>query len=371
MNFNSNKTEDHKIPVLIEDTVQNLKFFPSKNIDYLASGGWDSTLRLYEINYRIMSQNLNADIVELSSEQKDVCKHQSPILSLTWKGNSGALYTGCVDGSINYVDCQKNNFIKIGGHQSGCKEVLYLDNYDALLTGGWDGALKLWDLRSKDPIMTYQFFNKIYSMSYKKNLLVLSMSENTMAYFNLDNLQKNKFEPELIYSSHTKAHIRKVLVRNEGNGYLEGSSEGRIAIKYISFYLKPTIIGDDNYGINTDKDFAFKCHRELKTIDNIKTVQVFPINDMCINPAYGSVISVGGDGKYCVWDIIEKSRIHERKNFDDKTPLTACDCNLNGNLLAYSSGYDWSRGAQFAHLYTRPKIFIHYLQLNERKSIKK
>ena len=53
MNINSS-TEDHLVPVLIDDTVQTLKFFPSKDINYLASGGWDSKLRLFEINYQFI-----------------------------------------------------------------------------------------------------------------------------------------------------------------------------------------------------------------------------------------------------------------------------------------------------------------------------
>ena len=97
-------------------------------------------------------------------------------------------------------------------------------------------------------------------------------------------------------------------------------------------------------------------------------VQAYPINDMCVNPVYGSVVSVGGNGKYYIWDITEKSKINERENTTDKTPLTATDINKSGILLAYASGYDWSKGAQFAHLYTRPKIFIHYLQKEHRKS---
>ena len=370
MNYNkSYENEDHLIPVLIEDTIQCLRFFPSKNINYLASGGWDSKLRIFEINYQIMSQNSTQDFVKIISEEKNVCQHQSPILSLAWMGTSGALLTGCIDGSINYIDCQKNTFSKLGEHPGGCKEVLYVDKYDIILTGGWDGQVKIWDLKSKDPICTYQFYNKVYSMAYARNLFVVALSENVMAYFNLDNLQKNKFEPELIYSSHIKAHIRKVVVMNEGNCYLEGSSEGRIAVKFVNFYGKPPIIGGDNYGINTDnKDYAFKCHREPRPIDNL--VQVYPINDMSVNPIYGSVASAGGNGKVVIWDIMEKSRIYERDKFEDKTPITAVEFNKNGDLLAFASGYDWSRGANFAHLYTRPKIFIHYVQKNQRKSNK-
>jgi mRNA export factor len=367
MNYNNSyNNEDYLIPVLIEDTVQCLKFFPSKDINYLASGGWDSKLRLFGINYQIVGQNSNKDVVKITAEPKDTCKHQSPILSLAWQGTTGSLFTGCIDGSINYVDCQKNIFTKLGQHNGGCKEVLFVDNYNILLTGGYDGALKIWDLKSKDPVISYQFYNKIYSMGYSRNLLVVALSENVMAYFNLDNLQKNIFEPELIYSSHIKSQIKKVVVMNDGNGYLEGSVEGRIAVKYLNFYTKPTLVGDGNYGIESKNDFAFKCHREVRSRENL--VQAYPINDMCVNPVYGSVVSVGGNGKYYIWDITEKSKINERENCQDKTPLTATDINKSGILLAYASGYDWSRGAQFAHLYTRPKIFIHYLQKEHRKS---
>ena len=71
-----------------------------------------------------------------------------------------------------------------------------------------------------------------------------------------------------------------------------------------------------------------------------------------------------------ITDIETKSKICERENCDDKTPITAIDFNYSGNLLAYASGYDWSRGALFANLYTQPKIFIHYLQPNQRKGKK-
>ena len=360
--------QDHLIPVTIEDTVQCLKFFPSDKINYLASGGWDGFLRIFEINYQIIGQNSTLDKVKIDSSQKFTCHHQSPILSLAWKGDSGAVITGNVDGSLNYVDCQKQIFTKIGGHQDGCKEVLYLPNYDLILSGGWDCMVKLWDLRSNNPVTSYQFFNKIYSMSFAKNLLVGSLSENVMTYFNLDNIQKGKFQPELIYSSQIKSHIRKVLVLNEGNCYLEGSAEGRIAVKFVNLYAKPTFTSENDYNIHTERDYSFKSHREVKDKGNEKIVQAYAINDMSVNPVYGSVVSVGGDGKYTIWDIFEKARINERENVSDKTPLTACDFNPCGNLLAYSSGYDWCKGAKFAHLYPRPKIYIHYLQKSHRKS---
>ena len=36
---NNNSSQDHKLPILIDDTVQCLRFFPSKDMNCLASGG--------------------------------------------------------------------------------------------------------------------------------------------------------------------------------------------------------------------------------------------------------------------------------------------------------------------------------------------
>ena len=360
---NNNKDQpDYQIPILIDDTVQCMRFFPSKNINYFASGGWDSKLRIFEVKYDITGPSGNNNIVNIISNQINLCQHSSPILTLSWFGQQGALFSGCFDGSINYIDCQKNILTKIGDHKYGCREVIFLDKFNLLLSGGYDGILKLWDIRdNKGPITSFQFNNKVYTMSYAKNLLIVGLSENILSYFNLGNLQRSKFQPELIYNSHIKDQIKKVAALKDGDGYAEGNSTGRIAVKYIDFN-NPKF----DYEINelkTERDFSFRCYRELK--DNV--VYSYHVNDIAVNPEYGTICTAEGDGHYRIWDLDKRARVYDRKNFIDRTPLTACEYNLKGDLLAYASGYDWSKGAQVAHLYSRPKIFLHYLQPAQRK----
>jgi len=38
----------------------------------------------------------------MNTNQISVFQFKSPILSLSWKGNTGNIFTGCCDGSINY-----------------------------------------------------------------------------------------------------------------------------------------------------------------------------------------------------------------------------------------------------------------------------
>ena len=207
-------------------------------------------------------------------------------------------------------------------------------------------------------------------MSCEKDLLVVGLSELKMAYFNLAKLQNKIFKPEMIFNSHLKYQTRKVAVFFFLKGFAEGSIEGRVAIKNIKDFNNPpqinpetgTIMGKDSDG--TD-DFAFRCHR---TKGNPSLV--YSVNDIAFNRPYGTFCTIGSDGIYSIWDKQKKSRLHERSENNDGVPLTCCDFNATGNLLAFASGYDWSRGAEDAKKYNQSsnKIGIHYLPPKQRRN---
>ena len=362
---------EYFIPQQIDDTIQCLKFIPTPNANYLATGGWDCKLRVFNINYSVINQSLAQEDAQISSNFEFGHQHNSQIFSLSWEGNTGRIFTGCADGSVNYLDMQKNSLNTIGRHKHPCKEVIYHQNYNILISGGYDGVVKIFDIRSGNEVCNYQFENKVYTMSCEKDLLVVGMSELKMAYFNLAKLQNKIFKPEIIFNSHLRFQTRKVTVFPDGKGFAEGSIEGRVAIKNIRDLNNPppvnndngTIMGKDEQG---KEDFAFRCHRKGK--DN---PLVYSINDIAFNPVYGTFCTVGSDGIYSIWDKMKRSRLHERTEVNDNVPLTACDYNSTGNLLAFAVGYDWSRGAEAAKEYNSNsnKIGIHYLPLKQRKSI--
>ena len=160
---------DYYIKDQIDDTIQCMKFFPINNLDFLATGGWDSQLRIFNINYNIINNNLQTETAQITSKLESSIKHNSPIFSLSWEGNSGRIFTGCADGSINIVDIAKKSILTIGNHQKACKEVIYHEIYKILLTGGWYGVVNLFDLRQQNPIFSYKFYNKVYTMSCVKD----------------------------------------------------------------------------------------------------------------------------------------------------------------------------------------------------------
>ena len=362
-------SKEYILPDQIDDTIQCMKFCPIPNTNYLATGGWDNRLRVFSINYNVLNTNMANEEAQISSNLQYGFQHNSPIFSLSWEGNTGRIFTGCADGSVNVVDMNKNNSTTIGNHKNACKEVIYHQKYNVLLTGGWDGVVNIFDLRSSNPVCSYQFENKVYTMSCVKDLFVVGLSEVKIGLFNLGKLQNSSFKPDLIFNSHLKYQTRKVCVFPDGKGFAEGSIEGRVAIKNIRDLnnLPPintengTLMGKDDQGKD---DFAFRCHRNTK----VNPVQVFAVNDIAFNPVYGTFSTVGSDGSYCIWDKINRSRLFERTDNLDKNPLTTCDYNSSGTLLAFSIGYDWSRGAEAAKEYMAgAKIGIHYLPMSHRK----
>ena len=359
--------KDFLIPDQIDDTIQCMKFIPTPNANYLATGGWDNRLRVFNINYNATN---NGDDARISSNLEYGYQHNSPIFSISWEGNSGRIFSGCADGSVNVLDMGKKNLTTIGNHKNACKEVIYHKNYNILLTGGWDGVVNIFDLRSSGPVCSYQFENKVYTMSCVNDLFVIGLSEIKIGVFNLAKLQNKIFKPEMIFNSHLKYQTRKVCVFPDGKGFAEGSIEGRVAIKNIKDLnnLPPinqengTIMGKDDQGKD---DFAFRCHRNTK----VNPALVYSVNDIAFNPVYGTFATVGSDGIYSIWDKLNRSRLFERNDPNmDKTPLTTCDYNSSGTLLAFGIGYDWSRGAEAAKEYNSgAKIGIHYLPIFHRK----
>ena len=99
-------SKDYILPDQIDDTIQCMKFIPTQNVNYLATGGWDNKLRVFNINYNIINMNANEQ-AQISSNLEYSYTQNSPIFSLSWEGNSGRIFTGCADGSVNALDMTK------------------------------------------------------------------------------------------------------------------------------------------------------------------------------------------------------------------------------------------------------------------------
>lgn len=354
---NSNATlSDYIIPDIIDDTMEQIRFIPSKNAFHLASVGWDCRLRVWNLSYS--PSGMQGTTAQIQSSLIFNNQLPDPLLSLSWQGESTNIFTGSCDGTINMFDLNQGKNIPVGKHEIGCKELIWVPGFNCLLSGGWDGQLCFWDLRQQTPVLNYNLGKKVYTMSLSNSLLVVGMEGRTVSYFNLQKAQQ-RFAPEATFESHLKYQTRCISTFPEGDGYAIGSIEGRVAIKYVDLNKQPEI-NPETKSMNAKDDFAFRCHRSGE-----QQSEVFPVNSIAFNLTYGTFCTGGGDGSWIIWDKDSRSRLKQGFH-SDRAPITALDYSGNGDLMAYASGYDWAKGIAYENS-CQPKLTIHYCPDSDKK----
>jgi mRNA export factor len=126
----------------------------------------------------------------------------------------------------------------------------------------------------------------------------------------------------------------------DSTGFAVGSIEGRVGIHYLQ-----KVAGKES--------FEFKCHRQDSS--------VYAVNYIAFRPGHGTFATVGSDGAVNFWDKDVKSRLYSFKV--TQRPISCAAFNIQGNLFAYASSYDWSKGIINAQ--QSNEIFIHKVKDDE------
>lgn len=65
------------------------------------------------------------------------------------------------------------------------------------------------------------------------------------------------------------------------------------------------------------------------------------MNDIAFHPSYGTLATVGSDGRISFWDKDARTKL---KTSDPlPAPVTRCVIHPSGQMMAYAIGYDWSK----------------------------
>ena len=205
--------------------------------------------------------------------------------------------------------------------------------------------MALCDFLLTRPKAQVQLPERAYCMDVQGQLMVVGCANRQVCVFNLQNpgqIMKTLQSP-------LKHQTRCVGCFTTGDGFAIGSIEGRCGIQYVT---------------QTSKNFAFKCHRN--TSSNPK--QIFAVNAIAFS-RFGTFATVGADGKFNFWDKDSKQRLKQFPAPPAKMPqpIPCCAFNAAGNVFAYASSYDWSKGAQHyqANNPQANKLFLHHTPANE------
>lgn len=225
---------------------------------------------------------------------------------------------------------------QIGEHDQPVKGVGYIRSSKLVVSGGWDRKLKFWDQRQPQPAGVFELPERVYSLDVRDNLLVVATAGRHIIAYDCSGQPREHSRRE----SPLKYQSRCVSCFPDSTGFAVGSIEGRVGIHYLQ-----KVAGKES--------FAFKCHRQDSN--------VYAVNAIAFHQGHGTFATVGGDGVVNFWDKDNKQRL---KGFNPTQRTIPCAAfNAQGNLFAYASSYDWSKGSS----YVQPgnEIFIHNVQDDE------
>lgn len=254
-------------------------------------------------------------------------------------------------------DIASNSVKELGRHDAAVKEIRWVPQLGMIVSGSWDKTIRWWDVRTpgtSSPALTVQIPDRCYAMDTVEDVLVVGCAGQAILAFDMSKPQNPVYKIE----SALKMETRCVALFPDKSGLAIGSSEGRCSLQYF----QPNKSTDTKDTKN--KDFSFKCHRDQMT------GLAYPVHDIAFHNAYNrtSFITCGGDGTVVFWEKEGRSRLGNL----NKTPMavTHAKFSADGSVLAYATGYDWSKGVdEFEKVKSNPKsqprILLHQVQDSE------
>jgi cell cycle arrest protein BUB3 len=272
--------------------------------------------------------------------------HDAPVLDVAFQDPVHTV-SGGLDNQIKYHDLNTNSEYVIGSHDDAIKCVEYASKVNGILTGSWDKTMKLWDIREKECIGTYEQSNgRVYSMNCVDEKIVVATSQRKVLVWDLRNMEQYLIRRE----SSLKFQTRAIRCFPNKEGYVMSSIEGRVAVEY--FDQDPEV---------QKKKFAFKCHR-IKEDNNVENI--YPVNAISFHNVFNTFATGGSDGYVNIWDGFNKKRLCQFHHYD--TTVAALGFSNDGSKLAIGCSY-LDEFDEPPEKIPSPAIYVRYVNEQESK----
>jgi len=305
----------------------------------LVSSNWDSGVRVWEVQCNAPNQ--------IAAQPKAQVNHENkmPALDTCFSADGTTVFSAGADKAVRMWrlgETPPNNVAQqIGVHDAPVKSVGFLSSSNLVVSGGWDSKLKFWDTRSPTPAGEFPLPERCYGLDVRGNLMVVATADRKLVVYDVSGQPREHSRQE----SPLKYQTRCVSCFPDQTGFALGSLEGRVGIRYVQK------VGNKDH-------FAFKCHRQGN--------DVYSVNCIAFQNTYGTFATVGADGVVTFWDKDNKQRLKAFNAVQQTIPCAAF--NAQGNMFAYASSYDWSKGSAFYSPGSTPnEIYIHYTPDEEIK----
>ncbi|SCU81835.1 LANO_0B04324g1_1 [Lachancea nothofagi CBS 11611] len=244
---------------------------------HVVATAWDGTLSLYDYEANELLLRM---------------KHENGLLSSVWSA-CGKKYVGSVQGDILEVDLESERF-ELVSEEATLGICAMSSNSSNLVAGSWDGSLQMLDMRTGSIWHNEKLGNgKILALDSNDETVVVSYAGGKVVTYD----QRNMNTP-VIRDSGLKFQTRDIKLMPQGNGYVQSSLDGRVAVEYLN---------------DESLRFAFRCHRM-----NLPDTQfVFPVNALAFSPTNGHLYTGGSDGKVFAWNLNTRKKSEELPKLDE------------------------------------------------------
>ena len=221
---------------------------------------------------------------------------------------------------LSRFDAETERQTELGQHGDAVRTVNWCSGSNLLVTGGWDSAMKFWDVRQPDALVaTCMLPERAYAADVTPSgLVVIGTAARHVWIWDI----RDMTQPQQRRMSSLKFQTRCIRAFPDSAGYALSSTEGRISMEII----------------NTSKEaqlnkYAFRCHREM--IDKVD--YAFPVNAIAFRPNSTQFATGGGDCTVPVWDTAAKKRLYVLPKY--QTSIASLDFDFQGKYLAVAASY--------------------------------
>ncbi|KAF8562120.1 hypothetical protein P879_08872 [Paragonimus westermani] len=335
--------DQYKLSSLPLDGVTACRFQPGNATpQFLVASSWDCTVRVYDV---------------ASGSQRMIYRHTTPVLDTTFSDTVHVL-SGSLAGHLKLFDCNTNQDQTLGSCNRAISVMHYNTTIQALITGSWDRTVRLWDPRVSSGAGTQQANgdakggalsvhrqpDTVYTMDSIKHQLVVGTAGRHVLLWDLRQMHAPVEQRE----SSLRYQTRIIRCFPNGQGYILGSIEGRIAVEM--FDPSPEV---------QKKKYAFKCHRVKEENKEI----IYPVTALAFHQGFNTFASGGCDGIVNIWDGFNRKRLAQLSKYS--TSISSLAFSEDGRLLAIASSYMYERGQ--IENEPEPTIYIRSVAENEVK----